>query len=29
MKDEKVYLKYKQFAKDYKLSNYDTKNYGV
>ena len=25
MKDEKVYLKYKQFAKDYKLSNYDTK----
>ena len=25
MKEDKVYLKYKEFAKQYKLSNYDTK----
>ena len=29
MKEDKVYIKYKEFAKYYKLSNYDTKNYGV
>ena len=25
MKEDKVYIKYKEFAKYYKLSNYDTK----
>lgn len=28
MKKDKVYLKYKEFTKQYKLTNYDTKNCG-